>query len=182
MSFCITKEDIRDNEVLGDKLVDLAGIVFRKHFYASMGDKEDLISVGILKAISLIKGGNWNESKGTVLNYLYAGMRNEMHNYLYHQRKEIKVEEVLYGCTTDNYFEDECFKIEYEIIELVCKDFLMYGDLRNLVGVELKNRGFSVSGYENIKNSRFLFEEDFKIDLIDRLCGAVLWKSREYSH
>lgn len=181
MSFCITKKDIQDADVLGAKLVDLAGIVFRKHFYANMVDKEDLVSVGILKALSLIKVGNWNENKGTVLNYLYAGMRNEMHNYLYHQRKEIRVEEIAYGGTSDIYFEEECFRIELGIISEVCDSFRMYGDMRNVVTAELENRGFSVVGHANTKNMRFAFDKEFKEDFVDRLCGAVIWKSREYS-
>jgi hypothetical protein len=173
--------DILDNEILGAKLVDLSGIVFRKHFYANMGDKEDLLSVGVLKAYTLIKNGNFCENKGTVLNYLYTGMRNEMHNYLYHQKKKIKVDDVSES-THDIYFEEECFEIDYNLVSEVCVKFLVYGDLRNMVKEELENRGFNVLGViANIRRVRFLFEENFRLDLIDRLCGAVVWKSREYS-
>jgi hypothetical protein len=181
MSFCISKDDIFNEDVLGGKLIDLAGIVFRKHFYANMMDKEDLVSVGIVKALSLINSGNFCENKGTVLNYLYTGMRNEMHNYLYHQKKKIKVDDVCES-TCDIYFEEECFNIDYKIVKEVCDNFKVYGDMGTLVTAELENRGFNVADPVSSRTSRFFFSSDFKIDLIDRLCGAVIWKNREFSH
>ena len=182
MSFSIEAEDINNEVELSNKLMDLAGIVFRKHYYASYGEKDDLISVGVLKALSLIKGGNFSENKGTLLNFLYTGMRNEMHNYLYHQKKKVKCEEMISEASNDNYFEDESFKININTVDEVCNNFSVYGDLKFDVCNELTKRGFSLVGSrigEFIRN--FEFNTTFKEDLIDRLCGAALWKSREYS-
>lgn len=184
MSFCITDEDITDVSTIGEKLMDLAGIVFRKHFYASYEEREDLISVGVLKALSLIDGGNFNQEKGKVLNFLYTGMRNEMHNYLYHRNKKIKGNDVLSETTNDVYFEDEGFVIEFCSIAEVCSEFLVYGDLKYEVIDEMKKRGFAVAGTQEdeVSCGSYAMSVEFHKDLLDRLCGAVLWKSREFFH
>jgi hypothetical protein len=180
MSFSISKHDIlnvNSNE-LGLKLQDLAGIVFRKHFYASLNEKVDLMSVGVLKALSLIDSGNWKEDKGSVLNYLYTGMRNEMHNYIYHQNKDIKTDEVLRGITTDSYFDELGLIINISVIDEVCKFFnSVYGNISGGIARELEGRGFRVVGLNRDKNKEnTCLNEDF----LDRICGAVIWKNREY--
>jgi hypothetical protein len=183
LSLCITSKDIEDISTIGEKLLDLAGIVFRKHFYASYEEKEDLISIGVLKALTLISGGTFDNEKGKVINFLYTGMRNEMHNYIYHKNKKIKGMDVLGESVFDVYFEDDGFEIDFCFVAEVCSGFLIYGDLKFEVSEELKRRGFCVVGIQDdiISESSLVISEEFKKDLLDRLCGVVLWKSRECS-
>lgn len=188
MYFCIGVEDLEDYDLLGEKLLDLSGIVFRKHFYASYRDKDDLVSIGVLKALSLLDGGNFDERKGTLLNFLYTGMRNEMHNYLYHKNKKIKVGVEVSEYVEDIYFESDCFKVDFGCVREICKDFGFYGDFCLEVVRELGLRGFVLMDVDRniyVSNSGInrdsSFTKEFLDDLVDRLCGAVIWKSREYS-
>lgn len=187
LSFCLHIKDLEDPNILGDKLQILAGIVFRKHYYASFCDKDDLLSVGVLKALSLINEGNFSKKKGTLLNYLYTGMRNEMHNYLYHKNKKLRGCDVVPDIVYDNYFEDYCFDINLSVIHEVCKEFSCYGNIIKEVVLEMSKRGFRVVGDIKLKLNRNakqdkIFEcEDFKTEVVDRLCGAVVWINQESS-
>ena len=51
MALQLSEEDLVNEEVLASKLVTLAEIVVRKHFYASVSEKDDLVSIGVLKAL-----------------------------------------------------------------------------------------------------------------------------------
>ena len=54
MALQLSEEDLVNEEVLASKLVTLAEIVVRKHFYASVSEKDDLVSIGVLKSLSMI--------------------------------------------------------------------------------------------------------------------------------
>jgi hypothetical protein len=186
VAFKITVDDMKDSVVFGEKLMNLAGIVFRKHFYASYGDKEDLISIGVLKALTLLDDGNFDTGRGTLINFLYTGMRNEMHNYLYHKNKKVKILEDVKEFADDLYFESDSYSINLNIVIDVCNSFSMYGDLYEEVCMSLVLRGYIIKDRSTkvkvLKNSKITldkFSPEFKKDLIDRLCGVIMWKHQE---
>ena len=55
MGLQLSEKDLHNEDVLAKKLITLAEIIVRKHFYASVNEKEDLVSIG---TIGLIKGIN----------------------------------------------------------------------------------------------------------------------------
>ena len=59
MSLHLSEKDLENPDVLANKLITLAEIVVRKHFYSSSHEKEDLVSIGVLKALSMINDGNF---------------------------------------------------------------------------------------------------------------------------
>ena len=125
----LTEEDINNPDALGEKLIQLAEIIVRKHFYASLKDKEDLVSVGVLKALQLINGNSWTRQRGSFLNYIYSGMRNDMHNYLYHQNKfstvdtDAMLEVPSERSIEENYVAEEACDVEYGLIHSICINF-----------------------------------------------------------
>jgi hypothetical protein len=111
-------------------------------------------------------------------------MRNEMHNYLYRNSREITCENFYEESKNDIYFESENFKIDYKVIEEVCNNFKFYGSLERPVAVNLRDMGFKVVNTRNIDSGGFSqgYSIDFCKDVINRISGAVIWKSREYYH
>lgn len=185
----LTEDDLNDKEVLGRKLMTLAEIVVRKHFYASLDCKEDLVSVGVLKAITLINKGQWNKGKGSFVNYIYSGMRNDIHNYLYHQNKFSFVdnESLPDGGRDDIYFEEEC-DIEYSLIHSVCNKFIKsFGEfIEDRVIYELEEMGYIVRGMRQnpytVVHYNYLadkYGEEVESDIIGRIIGLVLWKKKD---
>lgn len=191
MALDLTERDLENPEVLGEKLMTLAGIVVRKHFYASLKERDDLISVGVLKALSLIEGGKWVKGKGSFVNYIYSGMRNDMHNYLYHHNKEVSSEDAFNDdCTKDEYFKEETCYIDYRVIHLVCMDFekSFGGGIEYQVIEEIKKLGFVIKGMDKKVRSLQVFNPEVqgryglevKDDVVGRLVGIVLWKRKDY--
>lgn len=70
-------------------LYDICEMVYRVHFSYRYDVRDDLIQEGVLGLIRLIDEGNYDESKGDVLTFVYSRVRNCMTNYLYHENKEI---------------------------------------------------------------------------------------------
>lgn len=111
MSRYFSPEDFfKDGEVCiteqGNKnLLTLCEVVMNTHYsYASPVDKEDLKSVGVLKALELLHNGDFDATRSSLKNYLYTGMRNEMKNYLYKNGKDVVVDdEILLGINEDKH-------------------------------------------------------------------------------
>lgn len=197
MSLNLTEEDINNPDVLGEKLIQLAEIVFRKHYYASYEYKDDLVQVGVLKALKLIDGMQWSSFRGKFYNYLYSGMRNDMHNFLYHENKYNKVDcDIVpdFG-KEDTYFNNSIVYINYNIIHSVCSKFtITFGEgIEDRVIEEVKNLGYEIKGMseERIQKSHTLmcrnnilldkYGKEIEEDVISRLIGLVLWGKKEKS-
>lgn len=192
MALDLTENDLLDREVLGYKLMTLAEIVIRKHFYASYHEKDDLVSVGVLKALSLIEKGQWRKGKGAFYNYIYAGMRNDMHNYLYHQNKETLIDEssVEYQSMSvqDHYFADEVYNLDYSIVREVCEDFeKVFGKgIESKVIEKLEDLGLIIIekpntvSQEDINMLKDKYGDTIEEDIISRLIGLIMWKRKEY--
>lgn len=76
-------------------LKEFCNLVVCKNFsYVKSFDREDLISVGVLKCLDLIRAGKYDHKRNSLKNYLWTGARNEMTNFLYKSSKEFPVEEV----------------------------------------------------------------------------------------
>lgn len=68
----------------------LADYVSRRHFPAfSASQREELVAIGRLKSLELLRKGEYDPRRAPLLNYLYTGMRNNMS----HEVKRILREE-----------------------------------------------------------------------------------------
>lgn len=182
MSLMLTEDDLQHPEILGEKLLNLAEIVVRKHFYASYNMLDDLRSVAVLKAMKSIREGKYDKSKGAFYNYIYTGMRNEIHNFLYHENKYVPVEDMQkYDVSKEiEYFqESDVCEIDIRIVSLVCDKFKSFGDVRYLVVSMLKDMGFSIRG--ECSEGSCLIEEVYGEGTLDstigKLCGCVVWEA-----
>lgn len=187
----LTEKDLEgDSEVLGQKIIQLAEIVMRKHFYASYNEREDLISVGVLKAYTLIEKGQWRSGRGAFYNYIYAGMRNDMHNYLYHQNKEALMDENsdLDKSTVDEYLADEVYNLDFSVVDSICKYFSNIYGLWIYVEVikSLEDLGFKIinkpldSKFQSYNSNSVKYSRDVLEDIVGRLIGLIMWKRKEW--
>lgn len=196
MGLMLTEKDLENEDILAKKLITLSEIVVRKHFYASANDKEDLVSIGVLKALKMIRSNNFENSKGNFATFLYTGMRNDMHNYLYHKNKFnlVGLSMLIDEGKEDNYFNTEYSYIRYEIVHSVCMCFTCnFGDnIESEVLDRLESVGFIIlypdeimKRYRNevkVCSSDILLDKygkETKEDIIDRIIGIILWKLNE---
>ena len=196
MSLQLTSKDLENPDILGRKLITLAEIIIRKHFYASVNEKDDLVSIGLVKAYSMLQDNKFSSSRGNICTYLYTGMRNDMHNYLYHQNKFnlVDISCMIGTGVDDSYFEEDSYCIPYSVVHIVCMKFVkVFGEgIESDVIQRLTDVGFTVTGMverdKNIKK-RFVCRNDVlldcfgieaKEDVINRIVGLVLWKKKEH--
>ena len=178
-------------------MITLAEIVFRKHFYASSEEKEDLVSVGVLKAVKMINDNIFDKSKGNFATLIYTGMRNDMHNYLYHKNKFdlISLDCLLEEGKDDTYFERDVIALDYSIVHNVCLFFIKnFGDIieERVISI-LEDIGFEIIFTDDMKNYRdnnYVCSNDILTetygksvseDMANRIVGLILWKIGENS-
>jgi len=191
----MSEEDLKDPDVLGKKLMTLVEIVISRHYYASQSYIDDLRSVGLVKAMSLIHEGNFDKSKGNFVTYLYTGIRNDLHNHLYHLNKieTVDLDVLINQGEEDKYFADiEEVPISYSLIHTVCMDFMsVFGNnIETLIIKNLEEMGYTVKGRKDT-NPTFMYVYDPIIeeygveaeeDIISRIIGIILWKKHESSY
>lgn len=197
MSLMLTEKDLQNEDELSKKLITLAEIVFRKHFYASSEEKEDLVSVGVLKAVKMINDNIFDKSKGNFATLIYTGMRNDMHNYLYHKNKFdlISLDCLLEEGKDDTYFERDIIALDYSIVHNVCLFFIKnFGDIieERVISI-LEDIGFEIIFTDDMKNYRdnnYVCSNDILTetygksvseDMANRIVGLILWKISENS-
>ena len=147
--FVFDESVLSDDYLLYSKLCDLCNMIISRHFYANTREKEDLVSVGVTKALSMISDGHWDPRKGRLMSFLYTGMRNEMHNYLYRISREILYDDYYEESYTDISLEEpDILSIDFKYVDDVCKSFISYGDLRDYVVMNLEDNGFKVTNYK----------------------------------
>ncbi len=181
--------DLENRDILVKKIEDLCKIVFSRHFYVNVNEKEDLLSVGMLKALDLLNSGYMDLSKGSMLNFLYTGIRNEMKNYLYRTTREVFYEDYYLEASLTSWEHDvdddgQIFSVDFALISRVCRNFYFYGDLSRYVADKMTSMGFNIVNctnctncYDNHNNSEETFIDNTD-DLVSRLVGAVLWESK----
>ena len=193
MALKLTEADLSNPDRLAEKLKTLSEIIVRKHFYASVNEREDLISIGILKALTLISEGKFSSERGNFATFLYTGMRNDMHNYLYHQNKfnVVDIEEADKEGEDDLYFDQEVVYIDYSLIHSVCMRFSRtFGDsIEGFVIEGLLDSGFEIRGMRETNSHASLsfsdiladrYGENVRDDMVGRIIGVILWKRKEH--
>ncbi len=183
-SFEFDESCLGNDELMYEKLVGLCSMIISRHFYANHSEREDLISTGVLKALTMLDTGYWDPSKGKLMSFLYTGIRNEMHNYLYRISREVLFDEYHEDSYThDALGETDRLHMEYFYIEDVCSSFNLGVDIRLLVVEELRHYGFQIidepCDLERDDRAFEVYSQEFLSEMIKRVCGAVLWKRQE---
>ncbi len=143
--FVFDESCLSDDLLLYQKLCDLSSIIITRHFYANIKEKEDLVSVGVTKALTMLNDGYWDASKGKLMSFLYTGMRNEMHNYLYRISREVLYDEYYEESYLDGSLDEpDILALDFKYVDEVCLFFSAYGDLRDYVIMNLEENGFKV--------------------------------------
>lgn len=70
-------------------IMNLVEVVRNKHFDLYPQYKEEFLSVGLEKVLKVLNMDIFDPSKGSLKNFLYTGIRNEMGNFLYHRKKDV---------------------------------------------------------------------------------------------
>ena len=187
MALQLYEDDLNNEEVLSEKLITLAEIIVRKHFYASTADKDDLVSIGVLKAIRMIHSDNFRSDKGNLCTFLYTGMRNDIHNYLYHKNKfeTVDIDNTFDdGGKSDFYFEEEVAKIDYSLVHLICMKFSkQFGNfIEDEIIKKLKYYGFTIDGFvdKECSNKEVRVDDSYKEDVVQRALGLLFWELKQH--
>lgn len=106
-------------------LDNLVSVVVNKHF-SLYNETEELRSIGMLKCIELLEGREFDPElyphPSALKNFLYTGIRNEVGNYIYHNKNSKK--EVLVDESTQNYSESvEVYEINPLFIKRYSKEY-----------------------------------------------------------
>lgn len=156
------------------QLYKLAEIVLNKHYsyITDPSTKEDLISEAVLKGYELVLQGNFDAKRSSLKNYIYTGMRNEMSNYLYKNKKEVVLDEIL-GASTRNPGHDDYDVIYYkDIVNLTSKFAKRYGDYTGLLVSYLRDIGFHIEGCPDNTHSAVKID-DYK--LLEKMVCVIIW-------
>lgn len=191
MALDLTEYDLHHPEVLGVKLINMAEIVIRRHFfYTPLSIKEDLVSVAVLKALEEINGGSFDSSKGAFYSYVYTGMRNAIHNYLYHETKHSGMEDLsdYKGLSyEDEYQITPICSVSLSTIAYVASKF-SFGAVEFRMAARLREMGFQIAGISDKELNQkscdaipldSLFSDAVVRDTINRLCGLVVWQLKQ---
>ena len=150
-------------------------------------------SIAVLKALEVIQAGHFDPKKGKFASFMYFHMRNEIHNFLYHENKREHVDlDVLIDKGEDDvYFEgDGKVYISYGIIHSVCMSFVQtFGEnIENLVIKKLEDMDFVIKGRKEVNSPAFIFSydpvieeygKDAEDEIVSRLIGLILWRKKE---
>lgn len=91
--------------------------------------KADLFQIGYLKAYELLNNGNYDPTM-SFRNFIYTGVRNEMHNALYHINKmqTVDLEQLDKYDNVVGYHETGEYNVELQQVRDICNKFKRHGD------------------------------------------------------
>jgi hypothetical protein len=166
---------VNDNVSVYEMVENIVQVVYYTH-YGYITDpelKKDLMQVGFLKAYELLNNGNYDPTM-SLRNFLYTGIRNEMHNTLYHlgKIKTVSLDDGL-GLYENviGYRQIPEYSVEEKVVRDVCDKFSYHGDYYPIVFNYLLSLGI-VSGSK-------LDVGEVDNDLTDGIIVLTLWSIYE---
>ena len=157
---------------LYEMIENIVQVVFYTHYnYIKDQDlKEDLFQIGYLKAYELLNNGNYDPTM-SFRNFIYTGVRNEIHNTLYHLNKLQTVDlEIL--DKYDNivgYHELGDFNVEVDLVKKICARYSRFGDYFPLIHNNLIDLGI-------LDEKKLPCDPKYKNKMYDSLLTLVLWE------
>lgn len=154
-----------------DIVDNIVNVVFYKHFsYVTNPQlKQDLFQEGYLKAYELLNSGNYDPSM-PLRNFIYTGVRNAMHNYLYHDNKEDHVDltELDKYETIIGVYDVEDYDIDVDYIKTITDRYSKYGNLYIPVMEYLNHIGLTKMKVEHI-------EQEINPMIKEAVITLVIW-------
>ena len=154
-----------------DMIENIVQVVFYTHYnyIKDVELKKDLFQIGYLKAYELLNNGNYDPTM-SFRNFIYTGVRNEMHNALYHINKvqTVSLDQLDKYDNVAGYHDTGEYNIELDLVKEVCSKFKRYGDYFPYVANYLIDLGI-VSG-------KRLIEGNIDNSLLEGIITLVLWK------
>ena len=161
-----------DQTSIYEMIENIVQVVFYTYYnYIKDQDlKEDLFQVGYLKAYELLNNGNYDPTM-SFRNFIYTGVRNEIHNTLYHLNKIQNVDlDVL--DKYDNvigYHDTGEYSIELNYVREICETFKRYGDYFPSVANYLIDLGI-------VDSTKFKEDKDsLDSKMLEGITTLVLW-------
>lgn len=122
-----------DNENISiyDMVENIVSVVFYT-YYNYVRDpelKKDLFQTGYLKAYELLNNGNYDPTM-SLRNFIFTGVRNEMHNTLYHLNKiqYVDLEQLDKYDNVVGYHETGEYCVEADFVKDICNTFSRHGN------------------------------------------------------
>ena len=164
-----------NNNISMYEMVDnIVQVVVATHF-SYITDRElrkDLMQTGFLKAYELLNNGNYDPNL-SLRNFLYTGIRNEIHNTLYHLGKipTVSLDVLDVYDNVIGYRQVRDFTVEEKIVREVCSKFSRHGDYFPVVANYLIKIGIlEGDGYK---------ETEVDNNLTKSIITFTLWKLYE---
>lgn len=149
-------------------MYNLAQIIANRHFISYINsDSSDLIEVGVLKAVELIKSGVYDKNRTSLKNYLYTGMRNEMKNYLNRMKKEILVDDTMLA-SRNSYTVMDYYNCYINITDDMIRSSIPFR-ITNQDFIKVKS-SLKYLGFNLDHKSHVYYNE------VSRYVGLVIWK------
>lgn len=156
-----------------DMIENIVQVVFYT-YYNYIKDpelKQDLFQIGYLKAYELLNNGNYDPTM-SFRNFIYTGVRNEMHNALYHinKIKTVDLEQLDKYDNVVGYHETREYEIELDFVKEITNQFSRLGDYYPSVVNYLVSLG--------IVNSPRLPEDKSKLNekTLEGIISFVIWE------
>ena len=165
---------MNNNVSIYDMVENIVQVVFHTHYsYITNPElKKDLIQTGFLKAYELLNNGNYDPTM-SLRNFLYTGIRNELHNTLYHLGKipTASLDELAMYDNVVGYRQVRDYTVEEDVVREVCSKFWKQGDYYPVVANYLIKLGIMEGvGYE---------EKEVNHDLTPSIITLTLWRLYE---
>jgi hypothetical protein len=165
---------VNDNISIYEMVDNIVQVVIATHF-SYVTDRElrkDLSQTGFLKAYELLNNGNYDPNL-SLRNFLYTGVRNEIHNTLYHLGKipTVSLDGLDVYDNVIGYRQVRDFTVQGKVVWDVVSKFSLYGDYFPQVANYLNKLGI----FDGVKY------EETEVDdtLTDGIITLTLWKLYE---
>lgn len=163
---------MEEQTTLYDMIENVVQVVFYTHYnyIKDIELKKDLFQIGYLKAYELLNNGNYDPTM-SFRNFIYTGVRNEMHNALYHHNKmqTVDLEQLDKYDNIIGYHDTGEYNIELDLVKDICNRFNRYGDYYKIVSNYLVDIGI-------VHIPKYEVEIEDNTKLLEGIITLVLWE------
>ena len=163
---------MKEQASLYEMIENIVQVVFYSYYsYIKEPElKKDLFQIGYLKAYELINNGNYDPSM-SFRNFIYTGVRNEMHNTLYHinKIKTVDLEQLDKYDNVVGYHDTGDYFIDTLFIKSITNKFNRYGNYFPTVINYLIDLGL-------ISKSKLKEDPFIDTNLTEGIITLVLWE------
>lgn len=166
---------MNENITVYEMVENIVQVVFYTYYsYVTEEElKKDLMQQGFLKAYELLNNGNYDPTM-SLRNFIFTGVRNEMHNMLYHENKipTVDLEQLDKYENVVGYYDTREIELEKSKIKKITDIFSRNGDYFPPIYNFIISLGL-------IQDTPLKIEQDVNPKMLDSIKALVLWKLYE---